>query len=297
MKFQNYQSALISYIESLEEDGEEALEFLNSLMFVEGDYYGAYQCDICGHPLKYAMVIDAVYIERVCITAAPDNNLFIGTTCFDKLTKLAWLKKKMTHQYDEWKKAMDALKTGDKATYNGIMLTVKEAKRQLREERERAQGEAAEKSYQARKELHEHLLKSDACYAYLFNKFGFTSKDKTDDEARNFYAHAYAGIQTDNDFLTDLFEKAQMQKNGLSEKQRYWFEKLADETKVGNKQDPKYKEILQVLAEKVRLSSFDADFIESMYQQSKTKPLSEKQMQVVDKLAHKYRKQIEGVTQ
>jgi len=293
MKFADYQDRLLAYIEGLEEDGEDSLDFLNNLMFAEGENYGDYQCDICGHPLKYAMVLNALYIERVCITAHPDNDLFIGTTCFDKLTKLAWLRKKLTAQYDEWRKAITALKTGDKETAKGIMCSVKAAKDALKKQREEEQADLDNFRFEMRLKQHAELLATDETYARLFRKYGYTSKDETDDEGRRFYEHSFAAIQTDNEFLNDLFENAQKQKNGLSDKQRYWFNKLAID--IENKPDPKFAETLKLLATRVRLGTFDQEFVESMYNQSQQRQLSEKQCGAVEKLAHKYRKQMEAM--
>lgn len=297
MNFTNYQQQLLDYINGLKENGQEAVDFLNKLMFAEGDNYGDYQCDICGHPLKYAMVIKAFYIERVMITAHPDNDVFIGTTCFKKLTSLAWLQKQFTNKYKEWSRCIDELKKGNKEQYKKIMMTVKETKEELRRIRREEADKKAKKQFEEREVKHNDLLKSNEEYKYLFEKFGYVSRDESDDEYRRMYDRPFASIKTDNEFLNDLFEKFQ---NRLSEKQLYWFKKLTDEIKL--KDTPEYKKQEQITLGyfntlcsliKIRLSSFDDEFIHSLHEQgTKGRMFSEKQMKAIDKFAHKYRVQL-----
>ena len=302
MKFADYQNRLVGYIEMLEENGKDSVEFFNSLMYVEGEDYGDYQCDICSHPLKYAMVIKSSYLVGIGIFAHPDNDVYIGSTCFDKLTRLSWLRKSFNKNYKEWRKCIKLLKEGNKSEAGKILLTVKEAKEKIKEMRNIERKVLADKNKSMRKTIHSRLLEHNEDYYYLFHKLGRVIMEN-DSAYVNMHITPYSVIDTDNDFLSDLYEKIQTQKSGLSDKQMYWFKKLTVQIKGTNTIEHKrremvckdYKEKLYLLSEKARLGNYDADFVKSLYEQIKRKTLSDKQIKAVEKICYKYREQLKSL--
>lgn len=75
----------------------------------------------------------------------------------------------------------------------------------------------------------------------------------------------------------------------FQEKQKY-FQKL-------NKDNEKYIKIIAKIRERCRLGNYDADFVKSLYDwgMSNRKTFTENQRKAIDKLAHRYRKQLESI--
>ncbi len=291
-RFEKYQQALINYIDGLDE-GEGALKFLDGLCFAEADGYGEMCCDICGHPLKYALVLKANYIAQVGIFPDYENDVVIGRHCFAKLTKLAWLKANLENQYNEWKTCIAALRDENKSLAKGIMLSVKEAKERLREVRHQ-QGIIKLKERLAKiQKQHEDNL-ADEGYRYLFEKYGRMTIGNYDE-----VEYSRPMIDSGNDFLDDLFARFP----DHSEKQNDWFRRLIDKDKFQatseyqhNQQiNEDYIKKVQTLLHNVRLGRFDSGFVRSLA--DRRIAYSEKQMLAIDKLCYRYRRQMDAVQQ
>ena len=296
--FGKYQQKLIDYLESMGND--EAVEFFDKLCFADYGEYGAGQCDVCGHPLRYAMVIRANYIQFVGIFPDYDNDVSIGRECFRKITKLAWLRQNMESKFNEWKTCIKAIRKGDKDTAKRIMMTVKEAKQKRREMAEQEHLKRFENKGIEIAGRHDGLISGNDRYNFIFELYGkmVTEHYSVRDEHINYQRPT---LEADNEFLESLFN--QLVQNGkLSEKQEYWFNRLVDEIKEKDTPEEKAKDekhqdyVTKVgrLKSDVRLSAYDEDFVDSLFRQGSLRRYSDRQMEAIDKLCHRYRKQLEA---
>lgn len=302
MKREIYLQKVLDFIES---HNDKESDFFDKLVLADyGDLIG--ECDVCGHNIRYAFCLKVDW--RDGSPKDTDDNVIIGTTCINKVCSLTNMQEKFEEKFKEYKKIISQIrKLENNKSKRKLFLTIGEAKSELQlvKDRERRNKQKQQKiefvnKQKEREEKHEQLMKNNELYKNLYNKFeGFVryKNESEEDIEQNFKFNQQTTyyINSHNKFLNDLFRNhLEME---LSEKQIYWFNKIGEELINKNIIDwDNVKKDLKNINCNVKLSLYDSGFVESLEKQLLQRGrLSDKQLESLNKIKYKYRKQLDEV--